>query len=246
MKYNRFLLPAVLLAAMFSLCGCADVKNMTEEEADMVAEYSAGVLLRYSETYPWRLVSKEQREETQQDSTAAPVPTATPAGDMQATPGAVEAADEGAGGNQPDGSDAQEVALDDVYHIDGVSVRFVKAWSCKRYKNIQVPIDESEKLVVALFQLRNTSSKEKKVSLMKRQIDYPLNINGAEYQLGISILEGNDMKYLNTTIAPGKKITAALVYNVPASAVRSVSQASLTVKENGSNKQATYDINLSR
>ena len=62
MKHNRIRLLFVMLFAIMTLCGCLDVKNMTDEEADMVAEYSAGVLLRYSDTYEWRLITKEQRE----------------------------------------------------------------------------------------------------------------------------------------------------------------------------------------
>ena len=49
----------------------------------MIAEFSAGVLLRYSETYPYRLITEEQQKENPEvTQTPAPtevaVPTETP------------------------------------------------------------------------------------------------------------------------------------------------------------------------
>lgn len=84
MKYNRILLLSVLFLAVFSLSGCMDVKDMTEEESDMVAEFSAGVLLRYSDTYQWRLITREQRQAAGETSSPAPEATITPSEGPQA------------------------------------------------------------------------------------------------------------------------------------------------------------------
>lgn len=238
MKHNRILLLFVMLLSVVTLSGCMDVKDMTEEEADMVAEFSAGVLLRYSDTYRWRLITKEQREAGATATPAAtPVPTEAPqeADSSNVTPGAVEGQDE---------PEFQEVALDEIYRLDGVNVLFKGAKSCRKYKNIQVPIHSKERLVVISFDLKNTTSKKKKVNLMKRKIEYLLDINGESYQLGINLLRGYDMKYLSATIPPKKSIQAVLVYTVPKSAVKKGSRANVTIREAGSGKQASYTITI--
>lgn len=238
MKHNRMLLLFVMLLSVVALSGCMDVKNMTEEEADMVAEFSAGVLLRYSDTYQWRLITKEQREAgTTAGPTATPAPTEVPqeADGSSATQGAAEGQDEPA---------IQEVSLDEIYRLDGVNVLFKGAKSCRKYKNIQVPVHNKERLVVISFDLKNTTSKKKKVNLMKRDIEYLLDIDGETYQLGINLLQGYDMKYLSATIPPKKSIQAVLIYTVPKSAVKKGSKADVTIREGGSSKQASYSVTI--
>lgn len=242
MKYNRMLLLTVLFLTIFTLGGCMDVKDMTEEESDMVAEFSAGVLLRYSDTYQWRLITKEQRQAAGETSSPVPGATVTPSAEPQET---VNPAEGGESGNSSAESPAlQDVSLDDVYRLNGVKVSFSNAWTCKQYKNIQVPVDSDERLFVVAFQLRNTSSKKRSVNLMKRNIEYPLEIDGATYQLGLNLLEGNDMKYLKLSLAPGEKKKAVLVYNIPKSAAKKGTRATVNVREGGSDKQATYNITL--
>lgn len=238
MKYNRMLLLFVLFLAVFTLGGCMDVKDMTEEESDMVAEFSAGVLLRYSNTYQWRLITKEQRQAAGETSSPAPEATITPSEEPQTADNPTE-------GDGTDGTPAiQEVSLDDVFHLSNVKVSFSDAWTCKQYKNIQVPQGSDERLFVVAFKLRNTSSKKCSVNLMKRDIDYPLEIDGATYQLGINLLEGNDMKYLKISLAPGETKKAVLVYNIPKSAAKKGTQATVSVHEAGRDKQATYNITI--
>jgi hypothetical protein len=221
-----------------------DVKNMTEEESDMVAEYSAGVLLRYSDTYPWRLVTKEQKASDEQ-ATSAPEATATAqTGDevSSAEPQPSENTDESL--SSADKTDVQNVNLDDIYRLDGIRVKVKKGWFCQKYKNIQASAGSGEKLFVISFELYNHSSSVKKINLMKRDLDYPLTIDGEVYQLGINMLEGNDMKYLNTAIRPGKKKTAVLVYTIPKTAGKSSSEVKLTVSESGNSTQSTQNIDI--
>ncbi len=242
MKYNRILLLSVLFLAVFSLSGCMDVKDMTEEESDMVAEFSAGVLLRYSDTYQWRLITREQRQAAGETSSPAPEATITPSEGPQAADNVSGSGVSGDGSAET--SAFQNVSLDDVYHLDDVKVSFSDAWTCKKYKNIQVPLDSDERLLIVAFQLRNTSSKKQSVNLMKRNIDYPLEINGETYQLGLNLLEGNDMKYLKLSLAPKETKKAVLVYNIPKSMAKKGTRATVNIHEAGSNKQATYNITI--
>ena len=64
MRQIRFLC-AVLAVSVLSLTGCADIKNLSEEQENEIAEYAAGVLLQNSDKYSYRLITKEEKEVTE-------------------------------------------------------------------------------------------------------------------------------------------------------------------------------------
>lgn len=252
MKRNKILLLCVMLLSTVALTGCFGVKNITDEESDLIAEYSAGVLLRYSNNYQWRLLTKEQAsKEDGSDVTETPQPSALPSDEPQETAAAESpTGDQTASQTDPQstdtGSDSQEpdiknVSLNEVYGTKGVDITMDHAKYCKKYKNIQVMSNSDDKLLVITFKLHNTSGTAKKINLMKREIDYPITIGTDTYFLGINILEGNDMKYLKTTIPAGKTVTAALVYTLPSS-VKTSDEIRLIVQEKDKTEQASYDI----
>ena len=50
MKYNKITAVCIAGVVAVSLTGCMDsVKDLSDEKSDMVAEYSAGLLLRHSD-----------------------------------------------------------------------------------------------------------------------------------------------------------------------------------------------------
>ena len=59
MKRNGIFILLTILSIL-SLTGCADLSDLTEEQSNLIAQYSAGVLLRYSDSYERRLITKEQ------------------------------------------------------------------------------------------------------------------------------------------------------------------------------------------
>ena len=85
MKYNKITAVCIAGVVAVSLTGCMDsVKDLSDEKSDMVAEYSAGLLLRHSDSYSKRLVTKadqtgnNSQEDVQTTATPAPVVSKTP------------------------------------------------------------------------------------------------------------------------------------------------------------------------
>ena len=70
MKYNKITAVCIAGVMAVSLTGCMDsVKDLSDEKSDMVAEYSAGLLLRHSDSYSKRLVTKaDQTGNNSQDT----------------------------------------------------------------------------------------------------------------------------------------------------------------------------------
>ena len=84
MRQIRFLC-AVLAVSVLSLTGCADIKNLSEEQENEIAEYAAGVLLQNSDKYPYRLIAKEEKEVTETPTPMPATPTPTSAGIRRTT-----------------------------------------------------------------------------------------------------------------------------------------------------------------
>lgn len=246
MKHKRILFAFAVVMSMVTLSGCMNVKNLSDEQGDMIAEYSAGVLLRYSDEYDRRLITAEQLSERPQaeNPTEAPGSTpvaATPTPAPTSMPSTVEGAASPGGieSDEPSEEDnSTEVPLNELYHIGGLDFSYQSYRFCDRYteKGNESPIvaEKGNTLLVVSFRIRNTSGAKKKVNLMKREIGYPLVIDGNEFLPGINVLRNGGLNYLKTTIPKGKTETAVLIYNVSADR-KTASEINLTLRD-GTNK----------
>ena len=118
MRQIRFLC-AVLAVSVLSLTGCADIKNLSEEQENEIAEYAAGVLLQNSDKYSYRLITKEEKEVTETPTPMPATPTPTSAA-AQASDAPQESQPEQTAAAPEDSK--KEVSLDDLYHLKGVSI----------------------------------------------------------------------------------------------------------------------------
>lgn len=237
MKHTRILC-FLLIVSMISLTGCMDVKNMSEEKTGLVAEYAAGVLLRYSDKYEYRLITKEQlaKQEKESEETSAPAestvtPTVSPAPDGSGTPGEAQ---------EPEVSEVPEVSLDELYQLKGITVSYDSCRFTKRYGNTEIRAMDGETLFVVTFALKNVSGAGKKVSLMdRRDIQYTLDVDGNQYFPGVNMLPNGGLNYLETTIKKGKTEKAVLIFRMDQDRT-SASSANLTIEEN--NKKTSIKL----
>ena len=232
MRQIRFLC-AVLAVSVLSLTGCADIKNLSEEQENEIAEYAAGVLLQNSDKYSYRLITKEEKEvtETPTPMPATPTPTPTSAA-AQASDAPQESQPEQTAAAPEDSK--KEVSLDDLYHLKGVSILYTSYRLADKYGSSQIRAEQGKKLLVAEFSLKNNSGAKKKVKLIdRRKITYQLNVDGTTYSPQISLLE-NQLDYLEAVIAKGKSQKAVLVFQVDKNATNA-SSIDLSIEE-GNNK----------
>ena len=231
MKRN-WILCFVLAVSVISLAGCAGVKDMTEEQSDLVAEYAAGVLLRYSDKYERRLITKDRRaaQEKEEGGPTASPPVATPT----ATSGAeATATSSRADSDSPEmtASPVPEVSLDDLYQLNGIKVSYDSCRFTKRYGSSQIRADKGQTLFIVTFALKNVSGAGKSVSLMdRRNITYTLDVDGSQYVPGISMLPNGGMDYLDTSIPKGKTEKAVLIFQMD-DKKQSASSMTLTIEE---------------
>lgn len=228
MRQIRFLC-TVLAVSVLSLTGCADIKNLSEEQENEIAEYAAGVLLQNSDKYPYRLITKKEKEVTE---TPTPMPATQTSAAAQASDAPQESQPEQTAAAPEDSK--KEVSLDDLYHLKGVSVLYTSYRLADKYGSSQIRAEQGKKLLVAEFSLKNNSGAKKKVKLIdRRKITYQLNVDGTTYSPQISLLE-NQLDYLETVIAKGKSQKAVLVFQVDKNATNA-SSIDLSIEE-GNNK----------
>ena len=230
MRQIRFLC-TVLAVSVLSLTGCADIKNLSEEQENEIAEYAAGVLLQNSDKYPYRLITKKEKEVTETPTPMPATPTPTSAA-AQASDAPQESQPEQTAAAPEDSK--KEVSLDDLYHLKDVSILYTSYRLADKYGSSQIRAEQGKKLLVAEFSLKNNSGAKKKVKLIdRRKITYQLNVDGTTYSPQISLLE-NQLDYLETVIAKGKSQKAVLVFQVDKHATNA-SSIDLSIEE-GNNK----------
>jgi len=229
LKHKKICLGFALLLSLVTLSGCMNVKNLSEEESDMIAEFSAGILLRYSEDYQYRLITNEQRSKDP-EITATPAPTemATPTEAPTKEPEVASAS----AVNPQDEEKVSPVSVNEIYQIEGLEFSYKSYEFCDRYgKDVSLIIaEDGQKLLVVSFNVHNTSGMAKKVDLMNRKIEYTLNMDGSEYFPGISMLKNGGLNYLKTTIPKGKTEEAVLIYSV-SEEQKNASTISLKIKD---------------
>ena len=239
MKRNR-IVALIAILSMISLTGCMDMGNLTEEQSDLVAEYSAGVLLRYSDRYERRLITKEQL-----DKQGVEIEDVLPTATAEATPTPVTdvSTDETTadGSSEPEVTEVPGVPVNDFYHLDGVTVAYDSYQFVKKYESIsQIRADKGETLLIVTFLLNNTSGKTKNIDLMHNRTDisYTLDVDGSQYQPGIDILENGGMNNLSTKLKSGKKEKAVLIYRMD-QAQKNASSITLTIAEGNQQSKVT-------
>ena len=210
MKRNGIFILLTILSIL-SLTGCADLSDLTEEQSNLIAQYSAGVLLRYSDSYERRLITKEQLKKQGAEEAAPEQPETQTTPVASAVP--IDTTTDEAASQKP--AETPGVTVNDFFQFDGVTVTYDSYRFASKYGSTQIRADEGETLLVVTFVLKNTTGKTKKLNLMKRtDISYQADVDGEQYQPGISMLENGGLNQLSTKLKAGEKEKAVLIYRM--------------------------------
>ncbi len=197
---RKYILPFCLCCTMLLLAGCAESKDLTEEQQDVIAEYAAGIVLQHDEGYARRLVKQEN------------APVATPAATPQAT--AVPVSEEAVSEGTDEKDTTEEVSLNDLYQVEGMEASYKSYSVCHEYTK-EIRAAEDECMYVVSFQVKNTTQKALKVDLSKREIRYVLEADGEQYVAHMSFLKNGGMNFLKTTLKADSSEKAVVIFVLP-------------------------------
>ncbi len=149
---RKCILSVCLCLVMLMLAGCVQARELTEEKQDIIAEYSAGIVLQHADNYKKRL--EKQENPVTPEVSQPPQVTAVP----ENTPEPAQAA-----GSEEEPALAQ-VSLNDLYQVSGMNAEYVSYKSCSKYTN-QIAAHKGEWLYIVNFRVSNSTKKPLKVDL---------------------------------------------------------------------------------
>jgi hypothetical protein len=201
----------IIILFVFTLTGCIQEYNVTDQQSDAASEYMASLLLKYDERYEQDLISKDRiladEIANEIEDANSPSPTLSPKSDTNNTE------DQGA-------ANQENYTLTEVIGEKNFEIEYTGYIVTETYPEnsesayFSLSAYEGNQLLVTSFVVKNKSKKEKTLNLSKAEILYQLNINvGAVYKPSLTLLE-NDLQYIDVAIAGEKSETVLLIFEV--------------------------------
>lgn len=212
----------VLAVSACMLTGCIDsMPDMTEEQSELVAEYAADMLLKYSPNYHYRIADEEevasaeaemetsQEEETMQEESQ-------PSQDLSQT-GSGETVSVGAETSVEDGSEYDLAAF---FGMDQFSIMYASCEATDAYPNAEsgvgfsVTAPQGYNLLVLHFDVENLGEEAAQCDLFDQISKVTVNVNDAGYVQALGTLLTNDLTTYMEDIPAGEVADAVVVVPV--------------------------------
>lgn len=212
----------VLAVSACMLTGCIDsMPDMTEEQSELVAEYAADMLLKYSPNYHYRIADEEevasaeaemetsQEEETTQEESQ-------PSQDLSQT-GSGETVSVGAETSVEDGSEYDLAAF---FGMNQFSIMYASCEVTDAYPNAEsgvgfsVTAPQGYNLLVLHFDVENLGEEAAQCDLFDQISKVTVNVNDAGYVQALSTLLTNDLTTYMEDIPAGEVADAVVVVPV--------------------------------
>lgn len=212
----------VLAISACMLTGCIDsMPDMTEEQSELVAEYAADMLLKYSPNYHYRIADEEevasaeaemetsQEEETMQEESQ-------PSQDLSQT-GSGENVSVGAETSVEDGS---EYDLATFFGMEQFSIRYASCEITDAYPKAEsgagfsVTAPQGYNLLVLHFDVENLGEEAAQCDLFDQINKVRVNVNNAGYVQVLSTLLTNDLTTYMEDIPAGEVADAVVAVPV--------------------------------
>ena len=212
----------VLAISACMLTGCIDsMPDMTEEQSELVAEYAADMLLKYSPNYHYRIADEEevasaeaemetsQEEETMQEESQ-------PSQDLSQT-GMGETVSVDAEASVEDGSEYDLAAF---FGMDQFSIMYASCEVTDAYPNAEsgvgfsVTAPQGYNLLVLHFDVENLGEEAAQCDLFDQISKVSVNVNDAGYVQALSTLLTNDLTTYMEDIPAGEVADAVVVVPV--------------------------------
>lgn len=241
------ILCGIMLSIGLLLTGCSNsfdhMPNLTEEESALIAEYTAGILLKHDKN-AGRLVSDaeiiaaDERAATLQANTEEFLAA-------QAKADENENADHDSNGTEESGSDSgaaepSDIAFEGIAQfcgIEGFQIGYAGHMVCDSYPpadgtDMFFAMDASEgsKLLVLKFMAENTTSEDRELDMLSRDIRFRVSVNGGAMESVLSTLLLDDFATYKDTIPAGSSMVVVLVGEVREEEADAISTISLSMQ----------------
>ena len=194
---------------------------------DVVAEYAAGLLLKYDKNYSTPLYYSDSLEDMEQQLTPTPTPTEVP----PATPTPVGGPAGSAGSSQqkaevtsiptptPPMLNDPETSkqLTEIIAVENITLtceKFYPAESVVSNEYFTLKAKDGRQYAVVEFKLHNNTEQEILFDASEKGLEYSIDINtGTISRVSLSMLE-NDLQYMPITVPANGCADAVLVFEI--------------------------------
>ena len=207
------------------LTGCIDaMPDLTDEQTEMISEYSARLLLKYSSNYNYRLAddrvladallqeslmeaeTEESSETAETEANAGETGSDTqPSGDGQGQADGQASSD---GQTQPETQTGVEVLLTDeadiaqLLGIDGVAIKYQSFEICGSYpqdsSGFSVTAAQGRKLLVVHFDIESATGDDAECNLFDRNLSIRVNVSDKSAKVMSTLLPDDIASYIDT------------------------------------------------
>lgn len=218
MKLLRLVL-VILLS--FSLTGCIQKYEYTEDQDNAMAEYMAGQLLDNDKDYNQELVPVEELQSDSASTSSDTQNPDNPTAEVTDTPDSPDASGESTDTNT-EGSDEQtDYTIAELIGTPDFNIQYTGIKLTDVYPEnmddayFSVSSREGHQLLVIKFSVKNQSKKNKKFNLSEAAVKYQLDIGGEMLNKPEFTVLENDLQYINMTIKAGEASEVILIYDIP-------------------------------
>lgn len=236
----------LVLSAAMLLSGCgAKMPDLTEEQSKQVAEYAAGLLMKYDTKHASRILSDEELQKELERLEAL----AQRKAELEAMDQALEEEKQKEKERKEQklsetpvieqgGAEVAGQYIDDFYGIDGIAIRYQGYEVTDAYPEageelyFQMQASNGKKLMVVKFAAKNESMEEKTLDMISIMPRFKIGINDETARYALSTLLLNDLSNYQGTLAAGEEITLVLMAEVSEELAGNISSISLMMQNN--------------
>ena len=228
-----------------SLVGCNDVKELTDDETIVIAEYAADLLLKYDLSYDDRLKDGEDKLERNAEREQE-FPTKTLVTEEQTSDEATTKDTSQPQGKTEDATETVKEAADEfggdiasLLNRSDISITYKDYVISKQYpatdeegKFIYLDASEGYNLLVVRFKVTATTDQPASISLMNEKIDYKVLCNDSKAAKPMLTILMEDLGTLEATVQPGEDQEAVLVFQISETLKDSLNRVQLFINYN--------------
>lgn len=224
--------------------GCGKVTDLTDEETQLIAEYSANLLLKYDAKYVDRIDEgeKDAKEMTSEEEEQITTEAAT-------TETVTEEPKQGTdlnGGINQDNTSPEESAgagresdIAKIAGVEGVSITYDSYLITDHYPDsgdmeqlVNVQASEGYQLLVVRFKVAGEKEGVVDVSLADKGLEYRIVCNGTKAAVPMLTILPDDLGTLTTSIDNGQEQEAVLVFQLSDSVKEQLESIELYIQYN--------------
>jgi len=217
---------AVLCAATVLLTGCGGIE-LTETENDVIAEYAATLLLKYSNSYQSKL--QEEVFETEPETTVFIPPLPTDSSSVQ---------NEQNNSASAETTTVSEKSLSEALGIavEGFQAEYTGYEIVDSYPNTSdayfvMTATKNNSLLILKFNLTNTSTEEKECDILSKQLNYRCQINGDERFGSQLTMLLDDLSSYKEVLMPEETKQAVLIFQIPSEYQENMEKMSFIIRD---------------